>query len=80
MKDNTVFEKNYEYLGHRYKITHDDFANLIQLEKLVRLKWWQKESWLNGQSYDWITIYHGHISPLRECVEIFDLRNKPNKD
>jgi hypothetical protein len=71
--------KIFDYLDTKYRIRYYGFANLIELEELVKLKWWQRIFRTDGQEYIWERIYFGHSKPIEVCLEIFKLGQEITK-
>ena len=69
--DNIELIRNYEHIDTRYRFKYHEFANLIEWEELVKLKWWQSMFRTDGQEYVWKRIYFGHVTPLEKCLETY---------
>ena len=63
--------KIFDHLDTKYRIRYYGFANLIEFEELVKLKWWQRLFRTDGQEYVWKRVYFGHATPMEACLETY---------
>lgn len=72
MKDYIELTEDFEHLNTRYRITYRGFAQLVEIQELVTLNFWQRRFRTDGQERVWKRIYFGHITPLKKAVQLFE--------